>query len=184
MVQSLLMNRYIVSFAIAMFISIGQVYACDQKNVPIELLGKNAFNGELDFRSYLSVVELSSDSESASVSDSQHWFALDKNRNYFTFQIDDGIVKSLIIEDKCLKNNAGLKVGDTLSEVIFLYPNAKFKMGGDKPRDGIFDLLIDKGRVEIIFNSQQVQKKRTAGYKVNLKDEMIQSLRIMAVIYR
>ena len=163
----------------------GSAYTCPGNPIPVHLLGKNTHNNEVDFWEFLAAIEKapSPDSELLDVDGMwESWFIVDKNRNYFHLSMLAGLIKGIIVDDKCLITEKGVRVGDSFSRVMAVYPNAKFKHGGKFLEGGVFDLLANDGAVEILFAAKIVQDLIKDGYQVDLNDEVVKELKISAII--
>lgn len=164
---------------------LGSVSACPGNLIPIHLLGKNAYNKEVDFQEFLAVVDVapSPDSDLLEVEGTwESWFIVDKNRNYFRLPALDGVIKGIVVHDTCLITEEGARVGDPLSRVMDVYPDAKFKHGGKFLEGGVFDMLANDGTVEILFAAKIVRDLIKDGYQVDLNDEVVKELKVSAII--
>lgn len=163
----------------------GSVYACPDNPIPVHLLGKNAYNKEVDFWEFLAVVDKarSPDSDLLDANGTRDsWFIVDKNRNYFHLSALDGVIKGIIVDDRCLITEEGVRVGDSFSRVMAVYPDAKFKQGDKLVESGVFDLLANEGKVEFLFAAKIILDLIRDGYQVDLNDEVVKKLRVSAII--
>lgn len=163
----------------------GSAYACPVNPIPVHLLGKNAFNNEVNFWEFLAAIEKapSPDSELLDVDGKwESWFIVDKNRNYFHLSMLVGLIKGIIVDDQCLTTEKGIRVGDSFSRVRSVYPDAKFKHGEKLVENGVFDLLANDGKVEFIFTAKIILDLINNGYQVNLNDEVVNEIKVSAII--
>ena len=73
----------VVRLLIAVFLShCGAAFSCENREFPLELLGKDAYREEVNFERFLSVVEMAPSPESDLLpeGDSQSFFVVDRHR--------------------------------------------------------------------------------------------------------
>lgn len=168
--------KLIVSMCSCLFY--GCAYACPGTPAPVHLLGGGI--GE-----HLEVVDVGMDPDLELIDvHGLRWerkFIVDKNRNYFYLDLSDGLIESIIFNDRCLTTEEGIRVGDPFSKVMSVYPDAKFRHG-DKAVDlGQLDMLVNDGKVEFLFNDYKVMELIGEGYKVGLNDEVVKAAKVFLI---
>lgn len=162
-----------------------QVYSCSNIMVPSEMLGVNTLSKEFNVSNYLAFIEVAP-SPDADLGNSditiQSIFVVDKNRAYFTLQLINGVVSSVIVDDVCLLTTKYVQVGDALSKVLSQYPDSSFKKSPNAPENGVFDIIVKNEGLEFLFNARAIRAMISDGYKVNLNDDVVRNLKVTSII--
>ena len=140
--------KLIVSVCCSLFC--GGAYACPGTPAPVHLLGAGVYSREV-----LAVVDVAPHADSDVIdidARRQTKFIVDGNRNYFYAEVFEGSTESISFYDPCLTTGEGVRIGDSLSRVRSVYPDAKFKYSGEISHL----MLANDGKVELEFDENKV----------------------------
>ena len=159
------------------FLFCGDAHACPGTPAPVHLLGGGAYSHD-----FLEVADVVPHPDSdLYVFRWERKVIIDKNRNYFYVTVLDGVVKDIFFDDRCLTTEEGVRVGDSFSRVMSVYPDAKFKFGDKSVEQGELDLLANDGKVEFWIDEDKVRDLIRDGYKVDFEDEVVRETKVHAI---
>ena len=154
-------------------------YACPGVSAPVYLLGDGAYSPD-----FLEVVDVAPHPDYGLFEADlrrKRKFIVDKNRNYFHVTVFDGWVEAIFFDDRCLTTEEGVRVGDSFSRVMSVYPDAKFRLGDKPVEQGELDLLANDGKVEFWIDEDKVRDLIRDGYKVDFEDEVVRETKVHAI---
>ena len=169
---------------LAIFITCGKAYACSSNSIPVHLLGKNAYENEINFKEFLAQinVEPSPDSELLPGNSLREtWFIIDKSRNYFWLGVSSGIIDNITIQDKCLITSEGIKIGDSMAKVMKVYPDAKFRADSEDVAKGVYDIVANEGALVFWFDSRDIRKRLSMGEDITPDQEIVKTMKVSLI---
>lgn len=110
------------------------------------------------------------------------WKFTTTNNHSFLILTENNIVVSIIIEDAVFKTEKGIGVGNILSEVLEVYPDAKFY--GGIPGYELVTVHIDNGRLIFRFDTQSIPMEKILKGDISKYDKTISDIPIRRISLR
>ena len=111
----------------------------------------------------------------------ERWLVIDGNRQFITIQTAQGVVSQILISDPLFKTDMEIGVGSKFHDVVSAYPDAVFKNGTKQANGGIYDLVIDRGRLVFWFDSRVARQNELLNEKIKTRHKVIAEMVVIVV---
>lgn len=130
------------------------VLGCQEEKIPMHFLGQHIGEVLHDFSELAAIREFQDD---PIISDGRHemLLAIWQKQYFMKVYLVDGIVSELIVEDRRLRTNRDVRVGNSFAEIRKAYPDASFN-GIDDYRYHSDDYIV-----KFSFDTSQLWMDRT-----------------------
>ena len=183
------MLKYVAAL-LGLLLATSGAFSCEERELPVELLGKNTFRKEVDFGAFLEVVVIapSPDADLLPRDDKiyTHRFVIDKERAFYSIGTIDGVVFDISTYDECLVTNEGVRVGDRFTDVLAAYSDSRFERKIPIYERSSFELDIVTKEAKLTFRFSPRSFKSALAEKNYEKwdSETKDALRVYSIIAR
>ena len=96
-------------------------------------------------------------------------------------QTSDRIVTSIFVSDELYVTDKGIRIGDTLSTIRGVYPDAFDQITEKKLFGGTYQTSVDIGKISFWFVAEEARKKLLNGETIDLDDESVNQSRLWVI---
>ena len=143
-----------IAVLIVLLLANSGAFSCEEQELPVELLGKNTFRKEVDFRAFLAVIEIAPSPDADLLPQDKIFkslFVIDEKRAFYSLSTTDGVVVDIGTSDKCIVTKEGIRVGDRFSDVLAAYPASHFERESNLYRRSGFDIVTKDAKLTFLF---------------------------------
>ena len=173
-----MMYRLAITLVSGFFLC-GITVACEQANLPWHLLGTRLSEIDPRFVSITYDGDFLDEIDNAKID--ERWLVIDKSRRYLTLQTSDRIVTSIFVSDELYVTDKGIRIGDTLSTIRGVYPDAFDQITEKKLFGGTYQTSVDIGKISFWFVAEEARKKLLNGETIDLDDESVNQSRLWVI---